>query len=157
MSLEISPSSSSARAIAAARQADSVAFLHRAPFAFDAYKLGFLPGFREDCGYLQSQYQGLNIPVGMLDNDFRNPDLDRCLPLFRTRTSGRRDRRPVRTRRRRQVRGRSAKIQASYPDTELVIVPKCREVIDTISDDLVLVQSVSKSISGLPMRSMLTK
>jgi len=31
------------------------------------------PGFREDCGYQQSQYQDLNIPVGMLDNDFRNP------------------------------------------------------------------------------------
>jgi len=47
MSLEISPNSTE-REIAAARQADVVAFLHRAPFALDAYRFGFLPGFRED-------------------------------------------------------------------------------------------------------------
>jgi len=35
--------SSSTREIATARRADSVAFLHRAPFALDAYELGFLP------------------------------------------------------------------------------------------------------------------
>jgi hypothetical protein len=139
MSLEISPSSSSARAIAAARQADSVAFLHRAPFAFDAYKLGFLPGFREDCSYQQSQYQGLNIPVGILDNDFRNPDLDRYVARFFEHEP--------------QVGvignvyelgdvgeyvAAARMIQASYPDAELVIVPKCREVIDMIPDNLVL-------------------
>jgi hypothetical protein len=82
MSLEISPSSGTKREIAAARQATSVAFLHRAPFALDAYQLGFLPGFREDCGYQQTQYQDLNIPVGMLDNDFRNPDLERYVARF---------------------------------------------------------------------------
>ena len=139
MSLEISPSSSSARAIAAARQADSVAFLHRAPFAFDAYKLGFLPGFREDCGYQQSQYQDLDIPVGILDNDFRNPDLDRYVARFFEHEP--------------QVGvigdvyelgdvgeyvAAARMIQASYPDAELVIVPKCREVIDMIPDNLVL-------------------
>ena len=59
-----------------------MAFLHRAPFAFDACKLGFLPGFREDCGCQQFQYQDLNIPVGILDNDFRNPDLDRYVTRF---------------------------------------------------------------------------
>jgi len=139
MSLEISPSSSSARAIAAARQADSVAFLHRAPFAFDAYKLGFLPGFREDCGYQQSQYQDLDIPVGMLDNDFRNPDLDRYVARFFEHEP--------------QVGvigdvydpedvgkyvAAAREIQASYPDADLVIVPKCRDVIDKIPDAIVL-------------------
>ncbi|WP_459190927.1 DUF6610 family protein [Halosimplex sp. J119] len=139
MSLEISPSSSSARVIAAARQADSVAFLHRAPFALDAYKLGFLSGFREDCSYQQSQYQDLNIPVGMLDNDFRNPDLDRYVARFFQHEP--------------QVGvigdvyepddvdeyvAAAREIQASYPDSNLVIVPKCREVIDMIPDDLVL-------------------
>jgi len=73
MSLDLSANSNTASEIAAARQADVVAFLHRAPFTLDTYKVGFLPGFREDCGYQQSQYQDLNIPVGMLDNDFRTP------------------------------------------------------------------------------------
>jgi len=52
------------------------------PFTLDAYKLGFLPGFREDCGYQETQYQNLSIPVGMLDNDFRNPDLERFVDRF---------------------------------------------------------------------------
>jgi hypothetical protein len=38
--------------------------------------------FRLNCGYQQSQYRDLNIPVGMLDNDFRNPDLDRYVIRF---------------------------------------------------------------------------
>jgi hypothetical protein len=139
MSLDISPSSSTTRAIAAARQADSVAFLHRAPFALDAYKLGFLPGFREDCSYQQSQFNHLDIPVEMLDNDFRNPDLDRYVDRFFEYEP--------------QVGvigdvyepddvdeyvAAAREIQASYPDAELVIVPKCREVIDIIPDDIVL-------------------
>jgi hypothetical protein len=60
-----------------ARQAAYVAFLHRVPFSIDALLLGFLSGFREDCTYQQSQFDTLEYPVGMLDNDFRNPDLDR--------------------------------------------------------------------------------
>ena len=139
MSLEINPSNSTERDIATARQADVVAFLHRAPFALDAYRLGFLPGFREDCGYQQTQYQNLNIPVGMLDNDFRNPDLDRYVARFFEYEpkvgvigdvyEGDDVDKYVATAR---------EIQASYPDAELVIVPKCREVIDTIPNDLVL-------------------
>jgi len=139
MSLDISPSSSTEREIAAARQAGSVAFLHRAPFALDAYRLGYLPGFREDCGYQQAQFKHLNIPVGMLDNDFRNPDLDRYVARFfehepKVGVIGDVydpddvDRYVAATR----------KIQASYPDADLVIVPKCRKVIDMIPDDLVL-------------------
>jgi hypothetical protein len=139
MSLDISPSSSTEREISAARQADVVAFLHRAPFALDAYRLGFLPGFREDCGYQQTQFKQLDIPVGMLDNDFRNPDLDRYVARFFEHEP--------------QIGvigdayevndvdeyvAAAREIQASYPDAELVIVPKCREVIHTIPDDLIL-------------------
>ena len=82
MSLDLSTYSSTASDIAAARQADQVAFLHRAPFTLDAYKLGFLPGFREDCGYQETQYQNLSLPVGMLDNDFRNANLERFVDRF---------------------------------------------------------------------------
>ena len=40
--------------LAAARQVDHVAFLHRLPYTMDAFELGFLPGFREDCGYQET-------------------------------------------------------------------------------------------------------
>jgi hypothetical protein len=139
MSLELSSSASTAREIVAARQTDFVAFLHRAPFAGDALALGFLPGFREDCGYQTDQYLNLEIPVGMLDNDFRSPDLERFVDRFfeYEPTVG--------------VIGdvdemddvdahvsAAREIQASYPEAELIVVPKSREVIDVIPENLVL-------------------
>jgi len=134
--IDTSTSSSTAREIATARRADSVAFLHRAPFALDAYELGFLPGFREDCGYQQSQSTQLDIPVGMLDNDFRNPDLERFVDRFfehepQVGVIGdvyERD----------DINDHVAaarEIQASYPEAELIIVPKSRTVIDAIPED----------------------
>ena len=82
MSFDLGTSSSTTRDIVSARQAERVAFLHRAPFVLDGLALGFLPGFREDCGYQADQYLNLDIPVGILDNDFRNPDLDRFVDQF---------------------------------------------------------------------------
>jgi hypothetical protein len=139
MSLDMSANANTDSKIAAARQADVVAFLHRAPFTLDAFKFGFLPGFREDCGYQETQYQELNIPVGMLDNDFRNPDLDRFVDRFfehepQVGVIGdvyERDDIDAHV-------AAARKIQGSYPEAELIIVPKCRAVIDTIPDDLVL-------------------
>jgi hypothetical protein len=75
----------------------------------------------------------------MLDNDFRNPDLDRYVARFFEHEpkvgvigdvydSDDVD----------EYVAAARKIQASYPDAELVIVPKCRAVIDMIPDDLVL-------------------
>lgn len=82
MALTAKSTSNAASEIAAARQADHVAFLHQVPFAFDALGLGFLTGFREDCIYQQQQFKALELPVGMLDNDFRNADLDRYVERF---------------------------------------------------------------------------
>jgi len=53
MALSARPTSSIADEITAARQADQIAFLHRVPFALDAFRLGFLTGFREGCTYQQ--------------------------------------------------------------------------------------------------------
>ncbi len=57
--------------------ADYVAFTGRAPFALDAYQLGFAPGIREDYRLRQHRYPTLDLPVYMLDNDFRDPDPER--------------------------------------------------------------------------------
>jgi hypothetical protein len=139
MSLELSSSASTAREIAAARQTDFVAFLHRARFVVDAVELGFLPGFREDCGYQETQYQNLSPPVGMLDNDFRNPDLERFVNRFfehepEVGVIGDVDDTD-------DVDAHVAaarEIQASYPEAELIVVPKSRAVIHAIPETLVL-------------------
>jgi hypothetical protein len=139
MSLDLSANASTARKIAEARQADHVAFLHRAPFVVDALALGFLPGFREDCGYQETQYQNLSLPVGMLDNDFRNPDLDRFVDRFfeyepQVGVIGDVD----------EIADVDAHVAAareiygSYPEAELIVVPKCQAVIDEIPEDIVL-------------------
>ena len=139
MSPDSSANASTANDIAAARQADHVAFLHRHPFTLDGFELGFLPGFREDCGYRETQYQNLDLPVGMLDNDFRNPDLDRFVDQFfehepQVGVIGdvyERDDVDAHVAAAREIR-------ASYPEAELIIVPKSRAVIDAIPEDLVL-------------------
>jgi hypothetical protein len=142
MSLDLSANASTASDIAAARQADYVAFLHRAPFVADALAIGFLPGFREDCGCQETQYQNLTLPVGMLDNDFRNPDLDRFVERFFKHEP--------------QVGvigdvhelddvdahvAAAREMQASYPEAELIIVPKSRAVIDAIPEDIAVLNS----------------
>jgi len=139
MALTASTTSSAASEITAARQADHVAFLHRVPFAFDALGLGFLTGFREDCTYQQQQFKALELPVGMLDNDFRNPDLDRYVERFfeyepQVGVIG--DAYGVEEVDRYVAAARE--IQGSYPESDLVIVPKCRGAIHAIPDDLVV-------------------
>jgi hypothetical protein len=130
---------STTQSIADARQTDYVAFLHRAPYAIDAFNMGFLPGFREDCTYQQNQFLDLDVPVGMLDNDFRNPDLDRYVDrvheyepsvgIIGDAYDASEARSYVQT-----IRD----LQASFPDAEFVIVPKCREAIEAIPADIVL-------------------
>ncbi|AWB28407.1 DUF6610 family protein [Halococcoides cellulosivorans] len=139
MSIDLSPTTGTASDIAAARQTNYIAFLHRAPFVIGAFALGYLPGFREDCGYQENQYQNLNLPVGMLDNDFRNPDLDRFVDRFfeyepqvgvvgDVYEPGDVDDHVAAVR----------EIRSSYPEAELIVVPKCQAVIDAIPEDITL-------------------
>jgi hypothetical protein len=139
MALSARPTSRIATEITAARQADHEAFLHRIPFALDAFQLGFLTGFREDCTYQQQQYTDLELPVGMLDNDFRNPDLDRYVERFfeyepQVGVIG--DAYDVNEVDEYVTAARE--IQGSYPNADLVIVPKCRAAIHAVPDDLVV-------------------
>lgn len=132
-------SADSATEIRTARQADYVAFLHRAPFVIDATTMGYLTGYREDCSYQQGQYLDLDISVGMLDNDFRKPDLERYIDRFKEaepRVGVLGDVYSLKETREYVCAVRD--LQASYPNSELVIVPKCCEAIDAIPEDLVL-------------------
>ena len=122
-----------------ARQVAYVAFLHRVPFALDALDIGFLPGFREDCTYQQSQFDTLECPVGMLNNGFRNPDLDRYVEraleyepdvgIIGDAYDAAEAQLYVDTIR---------ELHESLPETEFIIVPKCRAAIEAIPDDIVL-------------------
>ncbi|WP_394338563.1 DUF6610 family protein [Halorubrum sp. 48-1-W] len=69
--------------IEVARRAEYIGFLHRAPFATEAYALGFVTGAREDCRIQDSHLRNVDVPILMLDNDFNRPDLDRYLTRFR--------------------------------------------------------------------------
>src|SRR6056297_304221 len=127
MALTARTTSNAASEIAAARQADQIASLHRVPFALDALRLGFLTGFREDCTYQQQQFKALELPVGMLDNDFRDPDLERYVDRFfecepQVGVIG--DAYEVDEADRYVAAARE--IKGSYPESDLVIVPKCR-------------------------------
>jgi hypothetical protein len=68
---------------AAAARVDYVGFLHRVPFALDAWRLGFAVGRREDYALRQSHYRTLDLPTVILDNDFRNADLKRMIDEVR--------------------------------------------------------------------------
>jgi|AntDeeMetagen134_2_1112570.scaffolds.fasta_scaffold00556_15 hypothetical protein len=132
-------SNSSTETHSDARQAAYVAFLHRVPFTIDALTLGFLPGFREDCTYQQSQFDTLECPVGMLDNDFRNPDLDRYVDraleyepdvgIIGDAYDAAEAQSYVDTIR---------EVQKRLPKTEFIIVPKCRAAIEAIPEDITL-------------------
>jgi len=51
----------------------------------EGFLAGFLPGNREDLSYQveEDEYPNLDLPVGFMDNDYEDPDLDRFLEQYR--------------------------------------------------------------------------
>ncbi|ESP86868.1 hypothetical protein K933_17332 [Candidatus Halobonum tyrrellensis G22] len=116
-----------------------MAFLHRVPFVIDALNMGFLPGFREDSSYQQQQFTDLKCPVGMLDNDFRNPDLSRYVErVFEHEPHAGIVGDAYDAAEARRYVDAIRELEASFPDSEFIVVPKCREAIDAVPDDIVL-------------------
>jgi hypothetical protein len=128
----------SATAIGDAQHADYVGFLHREPFVIDAYARGFAVGVREDYTY-QSSLRNVDVPVEILDNDFRNPDLDRYIQRFERYEPSvgilgdAYDRQEAG-----QYTEVARELKRKFPGTEVIIVPKCRAAIDVIDEDIVL-------------------
>jgi hypothetical protein len=131
----------SSKDVAAARRAEYIAYLHRHPFATDAYEAGFLPGVREDYAFQTDDLANVDCPVLMVDNDFRNPDLDRYVERIRglsqppwvcvlgdAKT-------PAQARTYTEF---ARSLSNEFPDTECVIVPKCSEAFEIIDDQFVL-------------------
>jgi hypothetical protein len=127
--------------IAAARRAKYVAFLHRHPFATDAYDLGFLPGIREDYSFQIDDFANVETPVLMVDNDFRDPDADRYVARIRELPE-----QPwvcvlgdVSTpEQARDYTQLARSLVDEFPTTEFVIVPKCPEAFEIIDEQFVL-------------------
>ncbi|MFC5973711.1 DUF6610 family protein [Halomarina salina] len=121
--------------IETARRAEYVAFLSRHPFATDAHELGFVTGIREDCRLQTDHLRNVDIPLGMLDNDFKNPDLKRYLETFRTHEPeiGVIGDAPTPDAAHRYVDA-ARELKADFPDATLIIVPKCHEAIAIIGD-----------------------
>ncbi|EMA18394.1 DUF6610 family protein [Haloarcula marismortui] len=128
----------SAAAVGDAQQAEYIGFLHREPFVIDAYRLGFAVGVREDYTY-QSSLRNVDVPIEILDNDFRNPDLDRYIERFEQyepsvgMLGDAYDQQEAR-----RYNQAARELKRKFPGMEAIIVPKCRDAIDVIDDDIVL-------------------
>lgn len=94
---------------------------------------------REDYTYQDEDLPNVDYPVLMMDNDFRDPDVDRYLEKFEeydpsvavlgdafTESEAER------------YNEIACEILDEYPYKTLVVVPKCREAFDELSEDVVL-------------------
>jgi hypothetical protein len=124
--------------IAEAREVDWVIFTGRYPYVFDALRFGYGIGHREDSSY-QWTPDEVDLPVHFLDNDFEDPSLDRFIDrVFEYQpeiavvgdvyTTADLD----------DHLSAVEEIKASFPDINLVLVPKCQEVLDEIPSDIIL-------------------
>jgi hypothetical protein len=139
MSLDASsPSGRPDAQIRDARQADYVAFLFRLPYALDAHQLGFATGLREDYDY-QNTFQNVDVPVFMLDNDFKDPDLERYKVAAKKHTprvgvvGDAYDEADAHE----QVAA-ARHLEAELEPFDPVIVPKCKAALEAIPDDIVV-------------------
>jgi hypothetical protein len=122
-----------------AQQLDYIAYTGRHPFTTDAYQLGFLPGFCEDGGYQDTTYSNVDVPIGFLDNDFSNPDLDRYLTRFERFDPSVAMLGDAYSEAEADLYNEVvAELRREHPYKRFVVVPKCREAFDRFADDMVL-------------------
>lgn len=124
--------------IAEARNADWIIYTGRYPSVFDAARLGYGIGHREDSNY-QWCPDETELPTHFLDNDYRNANLDRFVEkVFELEPDV-------------AVIGdvydpdelekhieAANTIWESYPDMELILVPKCEAILSEIPPEFVL-------------------
>jgi hypothetical protein len=117
---------------------DYVLWTGRYPYAFDAARLGYGIGHREDSSY-QWTPDGVDLSTQFLDNHFQNPDLDRFVDeVFETEPDV-------------AVIGdvedeasldahlnASEEVWNSYPKMQLILVPKCRPALEDIPEKFIL-------------------
>lgn len=118
--------------VAAARSLDWIITTGRYPYVFDACRLGFGIGHREESDYQWSPDE-VSLPVHFLDNDYRDADLERFVERVHEYQpevavigdiydSNELDRHLA----------AAESLWAEYPDMELVIVPKTEDILQEI-------------------------
>lgn len=124
--------------IQAAREVDWVIYTGRYPHVFDAARLGFGIGHREDSSY-QWTPDEVDLPVHFLDNDYRDADLDRFVErvldiepdvavlgdLYNVDDLGRH-------------LDAADCVWNELPEVNLILVPKCSEALHAIPEEFVL-------------------
>ncbi|WP_327050431.1 DUF6610 family protein [Halanaeroarchaeum sulfurireducens] len=114
-------------------------FLHRHPYATDAYELGYAVGHREDYEYLTRDYPNVDLPTIILDNDFRDPDIGRYLDQFDTYDPSVAILGDAYTPA--EAEGFNAVVEQlrdEFSHKEYVVVPKCGRAFDILDRDTVL-------------------
>lgn len=137
-----------------AREADWVIFTGRFPYVFDAARLGYGIGHREDSSY-QWTPDEVDLPVHFLDNNYENADLNRFVErVFSYEPEV-------------AVVGdiydeddldehleAVNEVKSSYPDLNLLLVPKCESVLSKIPDHVVIgFPNGASDIHGLDLAS----
>jgi len=146
MSLDSSsPGQSTVAQVREARRADYVAFLFRLPYALDAHQLGFATGLREDYDF-QDKYENVDVPVFMLDNDFKDPDLDRyqvACKKHNPRVGVVGDAYDAESAR--EIVAACRELEDELAPFDPVVVPKCQEALDVIPDDIIVGYAIGYS------------
>jgi hypothetical protein len=129
------------------RRADWVVFTGRYPYVFDAARLGFAIGHREDSSY-QWTPDEVTLPVQFLDNNYRDADLERFVgrvldynPDIAVLGDLSRDELDAHI-------NAAERIWTCSPETELILVPK-----DTAQGEELLSAIPSEFILGYPIGS----
>jgi hypothetical protein len=123
---------------AIAQETKWVVFTGRYPYVFDAARLGFAIGHREDASY-QWHPDEVSLPTHFLDNNYENADLSRFVDEVFDKEPGVAVLGDIYDADSLDKHLRAAdNIWSSYPDMNLILVPKCRDVFEDIPDQFVL-------------------
>lgn len=121
--------------IRSARRADYIGFLDRHPYATDAYELGFAVGVREDYRFGDQGYANVDLPVCILDNDFRDPDIDRYLETLAEYEPDVAILGDVYTVNEAATLSETVDdLRSTYPEITMVAVPKCSAALDVFDE-----------------------
>lgn len=126
------------QSIAAARNASWIVHTGRYPHIFDAARLGFVTGHREDLSYGWTPEE-VTLKTSFLDNDYEDPDLNRFVEAVHTQ-------RPdiavigdiYRLDELQRHLDAAEEIWSAFPDIELILVPKCKAALEAIPEPFVL-------------------
>ena len=113
--------------------------LSRHPFATDAYERGYAVGIREDYTYQIDDLPNVDLPVVILDNDFHDPDLQRYLEQFKQYDPAVAILGDAYSTTEAQLYNDVVDaLEQRWPYKEYIVVPKCRDAIETLDEDITL-------------------